>query len=599
MSQQLKPGVAKTLKIAKWSFVVIAIVAIGYFVKFGSKKVTESQKIDQISMASGFDQQKATTTNKLPLPDFNNPVGSGTPVKFEIMAWNSQFPLMYANGGVKTSKGSLFAKNGIDCEIIRQDDCNQSIKDFEANAEQLANGKTQTPLIVCYMGDGVPGMSSGLNAIKKFKHKAIAFYTMGRSNGEDCFWGPADWKSHPEHCLGKCVVGVERDGDMNIVLKWASDNNIRINPNTKTWDSGALNIIACSDFNTDLCNKVINNYSEERDVQVSDGKGGAVTKSGEKHHCTADAFTTWTPADVTVAMKKGGFTRLASTAEYTMQMPNIAIIDANWAETHPDQMHAIIKSLGEAGGQVQSFPEAQEFAAKVSAKVYNEKDANYWLKYYRGSEETDKQGNKVRLGGSQAFNLADAAMMFGLGNETPQVDRYKITYEMFGGILSKLYPKEMEGMTPYTEMVDKQYLSWVLEHNTEMKNGKTEASTTEYASGSTVTEQTSEKAYNISFAIGSATINSSSYPMLDEIYKSAIVSGGLTIFVYGHTDIVGDPNKNQILSEARANAVAAYLKTKGLPANRIQTKGVGSSQPLPGTTADDVRNRCVEIIQGK
>lgn len=137
MSQQLKPGVAKTLKIAKWSFVVIAIVAIGYFVKFGSKKVTESQKIDQISMASGFDQQKATTTNKLPLPDFNNPVGSGTPVKFEIMAWNSQFPLMYANGGVKTSKGSLFAKNGIDCEIIRQDDCNQSIKDFEANAEQL------------------------------------------------------------------------------------------------------------------------------------------------------------------------------------------------------------------------------------------------------------------------------------------------------------------------------------------------------------------------------------------------------------------------------------------------------------------------------
>lgn len=479
------------------------------------------------------------------------------------------------------------------------DDCNVAIKDFEANAEQLANGKTQTPLIICVMGDGVPGMSIGFNAISKFKHKAIAFYTMGRSDGEDCFWGPSDWKSHPEHCLGKCVAGVERDGDMNIVLKWASDNNIRINPNSKTWDSGALNVIACANFNKDICDKVLGNYSEDRDIQYVDAKGNTVTKSGDKHKCTVDAFTTWTPADVTIAMGKGGFTRLASTAEYTMQMPNIAIIDANWAESHPDQMHAIIKALGEAGDQIRSFPEAQEFAAQVSAKVYKEKDVNYWLKYYRGSEETDKQGNKVRLGGSQAFNLADAAMMFGLGNETPQVDRYKITYEMFGSILTKLYPKEMQGMTPYTEMVDKQYLSWVLEHNADMKNGKTEASTTEYASGSSVTEQTSEKAYNISFAIGSATINPSSYPMLDEIYKSAIVSGGLTIFVYGHTDIVGDPDKNQILSEARANAVAAYLKTKGLPANRIQTKGVGSSQPLPGTTADDIRNRCVEIIQGK
>jgi outer membrane protein OmpA-like peptidoglycan-associated protein len=443
-------------------------------------------------------------------------------------------------------------------------------------------------------------MSSGLNAIRKLSgHKAIAFYTMGRSNGEDCFWGPADWKAHPQHAVGKCVAGVERDGDLNIVLKWASDNNIRINPNTKTWDSGALNIIPCSDFNTDLCGKVINGYSEERDIQVSDGNGGAITKSGEKHKCTVDAFTTWTPADVTVAMKKGGFARLASTAEYTMQMPNIAIIDAAWAEAHPDQMHAIIKALGEAGDQVRSFPDAQEFAAKVSAKVYNEKDANYWLKYFRGSEELDKQGNRVKLGGSQAFNLADAAMMFGLGNETPQVDRYKITYELFGGILSKLYPKEMEGMTPFEEMVDKSYLRYVLENNADLKNGKTESSTTEYASGSTVTEQISERAYNISFAIGSATINKSSYYMLDEIYNSAIVSGGLTIFIYGHTDLVGNPEQNQILSEARANAVAAYLRAKGLPANRIQTKGYGSSQPIPGTTSDDIRNRCVEIIQGK
>jgi len=601
MGQQLKPGVAKTLKIAKWTAIALAIVGVVYFVKTASKKVTESQQIGQITMAEGFDNQKATTSNKLALPDFDNPIGSGTPIKFEIMAWNSQFPLMYANGGVKTSKGSLFAQAGINCEIIRQDDCNQSIKDFVENAEQLANGKTETPLIVCYMGDGVPGMSSGLDAIRKLGngHRPVAFYTMGRSNGEDCFWGPADWKSHPEKALGKCVAGVVRDGDLNIVLKWASDNNIKVNPNTNTWDSLALNIIPTSDFNADLCSKVINGYTEERDVQVSDGKGGAITKSGEKHTCKVDAFTTWTPADATIAQKKGGFVRLASTAEYTMQMPNIAIVDAAWADAHAEQMHAIIKALGQAGDQVRSFPEAQEFAAKVSAKVYNEKDANYWLKYFRGTEEVDKKGNRVRLGGSQAFNLADAAMMFGLGNETPQVDRYKITYELFGGILTKLYPKEMEGMINHSDMVDKSYLQFVLENNNDMRNAKTEASTTEYASGSTVTDQVSERAYNISFPIGSSTINSSSYQMLDDIYNSAVVSGGLTIFIYGYASKIGSDESNLTLSESRANSVADYLRRKGLASNRIQTKGYGANSPLPGLDPKDQRNQRVQIIQGK
>jgi hypothetical protein len=59
-------------------------------------------------------------------------------------------------------------------------------------------------------------------------------------------------------------------------------------------------------------------YSEDRQV-VSNGK----TIPGLKHKLECDAFTTWTPADVTIATKMGGFARLASTAEYTMQMPTI------------------------------------------------------------------------------------------------------------------------------------------------------------------------------------------------------------------------------------------------------------------------------------
>jgi outer membrane protein OmpA-like peptidoglycan-associated protein len=593
MSKVLKPWVVNLKKYGGYVLAIIIAGGIYYGVTHSAKKVNVSQKLDQISVAAPFKEEDKTTSNHLTLPDFNNPVGSGTSIKFEIMAWNAQSPLMYANGGVRTSKNSLFQQNGIDCEIVRQDDCNQMIKDFVENANQLANNKTKTPLILCLMGDGLPGFSSGLNTISKLKgHKVIAFYVMGRSNGEDCFWGPIDWKTHPDHCLGKSVVGVEKDGDMNIVLKWCSDNGININVNTKVYDSFALNVIPCSDFNTDLCAKVLGNYLEDRDV-VSNG----VTVPSIKHKLTIDAFTTWTPADVTIATKMGGFARLASTKEYSMQMPCVCIIDAFWAESHNKEMCDIIKSLGMAGDQIRSFPDAQEFAAKVSAKVYNEKDANYWLKYYRGCEELDKKGNKVFLGGSQSFNLADAAMMLGLGNEKTTVNRYKITYETFGSILTKLYPKDMEGMISFDNIFDDQYIRSVLKNNDTLKNGKTE--TNQYAQGSIVTEQVSEKSYNIKFALGSSIIDKSSYNMLNDIYNSAQISSGLTIFIYGFSSKIGADDANQILSEKRANAVADYLKNKGLAPNRIQTKGFGANNTLPNTDPSDQKNQRVEIIQGQ
>ena len=328
------------------------------------------------------------------------------------------------------------------------------------------------------------------------------------------------------------------------------------------------------------------------------------TVPGKKHTLHCDAYTTWTPADVTVAQKKGGFVRLASTAEFTQQMPCVMIIDAAWADAHRPAMCSMIKALGLAGDQVRSFPEAQQFAAKVSALVYKDKDANYWLKYFRGSTEADRKGNQVFLGGSQSFNLADAAMVFGLGNEKTPIDRYRITYETFGSILTKLWPVEMKGSISYDEMVDNSYLKEVLTKNDSLRNGKTESSSNEYASGNAVTEQVSEKAYNIKYAVGSAIIDKSSYHSLDEIFKSGVISEKLTLFIYGHTDALGDDKdngaSNQALSMRRAESVQAYLVAKGFPSNRIQVNGYGSGTPIPATNGNknDVRNRCVEIIQG-
>jgi outer membrane protein OmpA-like peptidoglycan-associated protein len=49
----------------------------------------------------------------------------------------------------------------------------------------------------------------------------------------------------------------------------------------------------------------------------------------------------------------------------------------------------------------------------------------------------------------------------------------------------------------------------------------------------------------------------------------------------GHTDNTGNPQANQQLSLARANAVKAMLVSDGIDANRISTVGYGQDRPLP------------------
>lgn len=586
--------VKKPIKYTGIAIVVLLIAFLGWRVSKSSKIVGDSQSIGSTTLSQLTDNSLTKTTdNKLQLPDFNSPVGTGTQITWQVMAWNSQFPLMYANGGVRTSKGSLMEKAGVDINIVRQDDCNKTIQDFIANANELKANPNGKPMIISFMGDGVPGFSVALKQITEKlgkEYQPIVFYFMGRSNGEDGFWAPASWKMNPKNALGKSVAGVERDGDLNIVLKWAGDNGLKVNANTTVWDSNAINIIPCSDF-IQAGDKYITGFSEER-VVMRNGK----TYPGEKHTVTTDAYTSWTPVDVTVAEKKGGLIRLASTKEYTSQMPNASIILKSWANNHRTDVENIVKALGMAGDQVRSFPEAQEFAAKVSAKVYgdNDKPADYWLKYYRGIEVKDVTGNRVSLGGSQAFNLADAASMVGLGPD--HIDRFKVTYETFGNILVKLYPKEMEGWVPYAQMVDKSFINSVMANNSELGSSATEESQQTYSQD--ITSEVASKAYNIQFALGSSKINSSSYSQLDEIYKSAVLSGGLSIGVYGHTDNIGNSASNQVLSEQRAQAVADYLTNKGIKATRIKVIGKGDTAPLDGTTSSDPSNRCVQIVQG-
>jgi len=59
------------------------------------------------------------------------------------------------------------------------------------------------------------------------------------------------------------------------------------------------------------------------------------------------------------------------------------------------------------------------------------------------------------------------------------------------------------------------------------------------------------------------------------------------VIISGHTDRLGSAQHNQKLSERRAEAVKAYLISKGVDQSKIETFGFGKTQPVTDVKCDD------------
>jgi len=112
-----------------------------------------------------------------------------------------------------------------------------------------------------------------------------------------------------------------------------------------------------------------------------------------------------------------------------------------------------------------------------------------------------------------------------------------------------------------------------------------------------VVEKVNKAAQNIFFATGSAKLLAKSNASLNNVVSILNENATYKVDIDGHTDIVGTPEKNQVLSEARANSVKAYLINKGIDKSRLVATGYGIDKPIADnkTAAGRAKNRRVEM----
>jgi outer membrane protein OmpA-like peptidoglycan-associated protein len=102
---------------------------------------------------------------------------------------------------------------------------------------------------------------------------------------------------------------------------------------------------------------------------------------------------------------------------------------------------------------------------------------------------------------------------------------------------------------------------------------------------------------NVTFATNSSDLSPAFFDVLNSVSKVLTEFDRTVVEVAGHTDSSGSESYNQALSERRANAVAAYLRSQKITDQRLLTVGMGETMAVADNSSASGKetNRRVEI----
>jgi len=106
-------------------------------------------------------------------------------------------------------------------------------------------------------------------------------------------------------------------------------------------------------------------------------------------------------------------------------------------------------------------------------------------------------------------------------------------------------------------------------------------------------------ANGIRFDVGKASLKPESMGIINEVVDMMKEHPDLKFSVEGHTDSDGNDDLNMELSDKRAETVKSTMISMGIPADRLESKGLGESMPITDNSSPEgkANNRRVEFVK--
>jgi OOP family OmpA-OmpF porin len=583
----------------KGFLVVIGAVVIGLLFaavrQFGVlDTITTKLRGEERASAVGVSRQSINIDpNSIPASQVVAPqrTTDNPPVTIGIWTWQPASGLIDSVGGLGKSgdhPDSCLSQAGItNTQLVVQNDTSEQIKAIAGGSMQIG---TTT-------GDQAAVDLAGLNSLLR-RNGAKAFFSGGYSNGEDTALLPESTKSNPQEARGIVVVTAVPYCDWNVVVDWATDNQIPVNPDEAVYDPDAINFVNATDH-LEAAQKFVKNAS----VNLRNKNTGAT----ESHQI--DGVATWTPGDVaavegrptvTYKGKSQKIARIISTREYNYMMPNILFADEKFIGQHKEYLKTLAACMLRSNDKIKQDP--SYFKNRVSvlnSLVFNVegRGSSFWNTYFNGDVL-----NGVQVGGSRVNNLAELRQLFGLDQKV-SVDSsiFGITYSDHAKRVKQFMPDRLSTVLAASQVVDTSIIEAVTASGEVARSTNYSSQYESSNQGSTFVAAN----YNIIFDSGSALVKPTpdNLRVLQEIFNTLTRAGNTKVLLEGHTDNVGDAGKNLGLSQQRANAVWQYLKQmdrSGIVTEaRLQgVEGYGSYRPVADNNSEQgkAQNRRVAII---
>ncbi|MCI5209371.1 MAG: nitrate ABC transporter substrate-binding protein, partial [Candidatus Electrothrix sp. ATG2] len=304
----------------------------------------------------------------------------------------------------------------------------------------------------------------------------------------------------------------------------------------------------------------------------------------------ADIAVLWEP-DVSRALAEKGIVKLLGTEDTERLIVDILLVNRDFIQEAPEAVEVLLRSYFKVLKKYRDNPDLLEEDV-VEETGLAKKSAQAMLQGVRWitlTENCEQWFGLSRSGGQAREMLSDtiesaATTLVHAGDFTsspvPDQNPYRLIKSSY---LQELYEKGMSGFTkqggngggggaPGVDSLTARF------------------SPLDAAAWKRLREVGTLKIEPIIFQHGSTELDLFAGEVINEAVARLKHYPNFRVVIRGHTGLRGDPEQNRLLSQQRADAVAAFLQEKfHLDSNRLRAVGYGAERPLPRLAGESKR----------